>query len=109
MFEATKWKFDFSLKSSLQKGSQMIVFPPSQSRCSPVKIFRRFDFSSELQRMCVITRAQNEKIFRLHVKGSPEKILELCKISTIPENYLSVMDFYTKVKILHKFIQKRPL
>ena len=40
---------------------------------------------------------QNETdFFRLHVKGSPEKIFELCLPDTIPQNFHEVLDFYAR-------------
>jgi magnesium-transporting ATPase (P-type) len=42
-------------------------------------MIRRFDFSSNLQRMSVICRNKFDDQFRAFVKGSPEKILELCE------------------------------
>lgn len=34
-------------------------------------------------------------IFRLHVKGSPEKIFDLSLSSSIPQNYNEVKTFYS--------------
>jgi magnesium-transporting ATPase (P-type) len=41
-------------------------------------LVRRFDFSSSLQRMSVICKNQFDGEYRAFVKGSPEKISELC-------------------------------
>lgn len=60
-------------------------------------IIRRFDFSSKLQRMSVIVRNINENKFKLHVKGSPEVIRELCRPETIPENFHVVLNDYAQV------------
>jgi cation-transporting ATPase 13A3/4/5 len=42
---------------------------------------------------------ENDKSFRLHVKGAPEKLRELCLNSSIPPNFHKVLDFYAKVFI----------
>ena len=63
---------------------------------SEVGIIRRFEFSSKLQRMSVIVKHLNETGFRMHIKGSPEKIRELCKPSTIPPNFHKVLDKYAE-------------
>jgi len=46
--------------------------------------------------MSTIVRVINEKIFKLHVKGSPEKIFELCDPASIPSTFHAVLDFYAK-------------
>lgn len=48
--------------------------------------------------MSTIVRSLENKSdgFRLHVKGSPEKIFELCDPSTVPVNFHEVLDFYAR-------------
>jgi cation-transporting ATPase 13A2 len=58
-------------------------------------IVRRFDFSSKLQRMSVIVKNTNEPHFKAFCKGSPEKIKELCKAETIPQNFNVILNKYT--------------
>jgi cation-transporting ATPase 13A2 len=58
-------------------------------------IIRRFDFSSKLQRMSVIVKNVNEDFFKIYCKGSPEKIRELCREETIPDNFHSILSDYT--------------
>ena len=60
-----------------------------------IGIVRRFDFSSKLQRMSVITKNANEDYYKLFCKGSPEKIKELCKPDTIPKDFNDVLKKYT--------------
>lgn len=43
-----------------------------------IALIRRFDFSSKLQRMSVIAKNMYDDTFRSYVKGSPERIRELC-------------------------------
>lgn len=50
-------------------------------------LVRRFDFSSELQRMSVICKNDFDQSFKAFVKGSPEKISELCRRETIPQDF----------------------
>lgn len=61
-----------------------------------IGIIRRFDFSSKLQRMSVVVKHIDEPGFRLHVKGSPEKIRELCKPETIPPNFHNILEKYAE-------------
>lgn len=58
-------------------------------------IVRRFDFSSKLQRMSVLVKNIKENCFKIFVKGSPEKIRELCKKESIPENFNEQLARYT--------------
>ena len=60
------------------------------------ELVRRFDFSSGLQRMSVICKNQLDNKFLAFVKGSPEKIQELCDPSTLPHNYEEILEIYTK-------------
>lgn len=72
-------------------------------------IARRFDFESRLQRMSVVARKSNG--YYSFVKGSPEKIIELCRPESIPDDITSILDSYTRkgyrviaagMKTLHK-------
>lgn len=46
--------------------------------------------------MSVIVKSLNDGRIRVHVKGSPEKIRELCRPQTIPKSFLKILDFYAK-------------
>lgn len=119
MFQSTGWILDEaqtspSLDNTINNEAVEIVatlYPPelqqsssysnassrSESSQSYVsELVRRFDFSSALQRMSVICRNQIDKQFLAFVKGSPEKIQELCDPSTLPTNYEEVLEVYTK-------------
>jgi cation-transporting ATPase 13A2 len=60
-----------------------------------IGIVKRFDFSSKLQRMSVLTKNVNESNFKAFCKGSPEKIKELCRPETIPTNFNEILSSYT--------------
>lgn len=109
MFEATSRrmeenpsdKFDSIvlgiIKPALQKdASKLDKVMGFQIDTREIGIIRRFDFSSKLQRMSVIVKHLDEAGFRLHIKGSPEKIRELCKPETIPANYHEILEKYTE-------------
>ena len=59
-------------------------------------LIRRFDFSSALQRMSVICKNDFDNKYKVFVKGSPEKICELCTPESLPNNFNDVMSSYTK-------------
>jgi cation-transporting P-type ATPase 13A2 len=63
-----------------------------------IGIIKRFEFSSQLQRMSVVVKNLTENKFRLNCKGSPEKIRELCNIATVPEGFHRILNHYTSVR-----------
>jgi cation-transporting ATPase 13A3/4/5 len=82
MFEATNFILD-DINSK--------VIGPNET----IQILRRFEFSSTLQRMSVIV--EKDGVLRVHVKGSPEKLRELCKSTTIPSSFHKILEFYSKL------------
>jgi cation-transporting ATPase 13A3/4/5 len=46
--------------------------------------------------MSVICKNEFDNKYKVFVKGSPEKISELCQPGTLPENFNEVMSSYTK-------------
>ena len=61
-----------------------------------IGILRRFEFSSTLQRMSVVVRELSKPHLRLFVKGSPEKLRELCEASSIPSDFHQVLEHYAQ-------------
>jgi len=95
-FEATKCVLD---EQEIQNGEIVIrttVKPPDTEM--RIGIVRRFEFLSKLQRMSVIVKTLDESEFRMHIKGSPEKVRELCRPESIPSDFHEVLSKYTQVK-----------
>jgi cation-transporting ATPase 13A2 len=46
--------------------------------------------------MSIIVKKSNDTKFKLFVKGSPEKIFELCLKDSIPANFHIMLDFYAQ-------------
>ncbi len=59
-------------------------------------LIRRFDFSSKLQRMSVIVKSFLDNTFKAFVKGSPERIRELCLPHSLPSNFDEILQIYTE-------------
>lgn len=59
-------------------------------------IIRRFDFESKLQRMSVIVKDTGTGRIWSYVKGSPEKMQELCVPESIPAEFDNILDEYTR-------------
>lgn len=66
-----------------------------QSKRYKSALIRRFEFSSSLQRMSVICKNDFDKGYKAFVKGSPEKIAELCKAGSLPEDIDAILANYT--------------
>jgi len=82
---------------SLSENSSVDADGPHGSRRFRNALIRRFDFTSALQRMSVICKNDfDQGLYKAYVKGSPEKILELCRPETIPRDYLRVLSEYTQ-------------
>ena len=113
MFQSTGWELeendifdDFLLaivSPSLQKQDKTDFQKVKENLYSDtlelnphIGIIKRFEFSSRLQRMSVIVKNMNEVKFRVHVKGAPEKLRELCKSESIPKNFHTTLDKYSK-------------
>lgn len=85
VFEATNWKI------SDQDHDDTIITSPFGEE---IRILKRFDFSSSLQRMSSIS-TDKLKTF-IFTKGSPEMIKKLSVINSIPDDYDSIQNYYTK-------------
>lgn len=59
-------------------------------------IVREYPFTSNLQRMSVITRRLSEKNFNVYCKGSPEMLQQLCSPKSIPDNYSQQLAVFAK-------------
>ncbi|KAL4494291.1 hypothetical protein ABPG73_018810 [Tetrahymena malaccensis] len=114
MFEATEWEL---IEQNLSEYTELVLavvkstnrdlveeqkikqqFNQKSSQNIKLGIVKRFEFSSKLQRMSTIVKNLdfNTEFYKLYVKGSPEKIFELSKPSSIPLNFHEVLDFYAR-------------
>ncbi|CAI2043977.1 hypothetical protein SEUBUCD646_0H03200 [Saccharomyces eubayanus] len=58
-------------------------------------VVRSFEFLSELRRMSVIVKPNNEDVYWSFTKGAPEVISEICNKSTLPADFEDVLRSYT--------------
>jgi cation-transporting ATPase 13A3/4/5 len=99
MFESTGWMLDENI--SEEERHQHILAKVKTTTLSKetyeVAIIKRFDFEAALQRMSVLVKNQLDSSIRAYVKGSPEKIMELCHPSSIPAGFHSILEDYTRM------------
>ncbi|KAK9828762.1 hypothetical protein WJX72_001965 [[Myrmecia] bisecta] len=82
-------------------GPDVVKLPSVDELCnSPttyatLMVKRHFEFSSQLQRSVVVVKAAHGSGHMVHAKGSPEAILRMVDIASVPNNYEGVLDEYT--------------
>ncbi|KYQ50050.1 putative cation-transporting ATPase 13A3, partial [Trachymyrmex zeteki] len=109
MFESTKWMLkdsDCMHIDKLYNNSIMPVVVRPLENASLMKnmmngiteigTIQRYQFSNSLQRMSVIVRASRSDDFRAYTKGSPETIINLSKMETVPKNISLTLEQFTK-------------
>jgi len=111
MFKSTGWILDepdvgstnpdeiisaFVMPNEQQKNYDWVKDSSDCLKPYQIGIVKRYDFSSKLQRMSVIIKNLRTSKFRLYTKGSPEKIAELSKPESVPENYANILARYTQ-------------
>jgi len=106
MFRQTDWILDEDEERNAKGGEQFIasVYPKvltkaveydEQYDAYQIRVIKRFEFSSELQRMSIIARNNLDKRCICYIKGSPEKLHELSDPESLPEEYFEVLEKYT--------------
>ncbi|XP_014273142.1 polyamine-transporting ATPase 13A3 [Halyomorpha halys] len=106
MFESTGWlleepevsdvtKFDLISPTVVKPGKTTTISNLAEDSLE-VGIIRQFPFSSSLQRMSVITRRLGAGAFTLYCKGSPEMIQSLCDNKTVPSDFETELEEYTR-------------
>ncbi|XP_018422668.1 PREDICTED: probable cation-transporting ATPase 13A3 [Nanorana parkeri] len=117
MFEAIGWILEEATEEETALHNQImptVVKPPKQpsTELKPagseemelfelqtsyeIGIVRQFPFSSALQRMAVVAKVLGEKKMDAYVKGAPEVVASLCKPETVPSDFATVLEDYTR-------------
>ena len=105
MFSSTGWSMELKGEESAQLDqlSMPYVRSPRTASNSVIQAAQQkvFQFSSDVQRMSVITRVMEEKeegfsdpVTMVFCKGSPEMIQRLCRPETIPSNFTNILESY---------------
>ncbi|XP_071502237.1 polyamine-transporting ATPase 13A3-like [Diadema antillarum] len=70
--------------------------PTEESNAFEIGIIRQFPFSSNLQRMSVITQTQDTDHMEVYVKGAPETIANMCDQTTVPLEFHEILKEHTQ-------------
>lgn len=113
LFEAIKW----DLLEQNQMGSNPDYGIPTPTLVSPQKslkhtgpakhssiapsnleiaLLKQYPFDSAVQRMTVVAKKKGAQYFSVFVKGAPEKVASLCRPDTIPAEFATLLQYYTK-------------
>ncbi|XP_063772509.1 probable cation-transporting ATPase 13A4 isoform X1 [Pseudophryne corroboree] len=102
MFEVTGWELE-DYEATVNEDGHMLsctmVKPGPRAKKVPVEgiiILHQFPFSSNLQRMSVITQVIGDRNLSLFMKGAPEMVIRYCKPETVPRGFSKTLDLYTK-------------
>ncbi len=104
MFNSTGWMLE-EIEELRQQGAELseeqrnfaaFVSPRKEKPTYKLGIVRRFDFSSKLQRMSVLAKNSKTGAMWAFVKGSPEKMVELSRLETVPTNFQEVLTIYAQ-------------
>ncbi|XP_071805048.1 polyamine-transporting ATPase 13A3-like [Asterias amurensis] len=105
MFQASGWELEEPTSEETTHFDMMvptIVRSPATAakrkseEVEEVGILKQFPFSSELQRMSVITKSLRDEPMQLYIKGSPELVASLSKMDTVPSDFQEQLNSYTQ-------------
>ncbi len=112
LFEAIEWEmkeqFNAGVNPDYGIPTPTLVSPPKRSRNSAnsvvfsspsnleIACLKTYPFDSAVQRMTVVTKKKGAPHFDVFVKGAPEKVASLCQAETIPSDFTSILQIYTK-------------
>jgi len=114
LFEAIGWELTENTSGGINPDygidTPTLVSPPKHSRSSQrgprssanapsnleIAVLKTYPFDSAVQRMTVITKKKGSPVFNVYVKGAPEKVASLCRPETIPADFATNLQLYTK-------------
>lgn len=112
MFQYTQWSFEeghgVANPDDVTEGFRpSIARPPPGHRLSigsipgpegenvALGVIKSFEFASQLRRASVVVHQEGSRTADVFVKGAPESMREICRPETIPEEFDSLLGYYT--------------
>lgn len=98
MFEATGWCLEEPEVCDNNKFDLLVptVVKANKSNGEEIGIIHQYQFSSTLQRMSVVVKSLIKPEFELFCKGSPEMIVKLSNVESVPKDLLRSLKTYTE-------------
>lgn len=98
MYEAANWEFreEKLPEGSFERQPIQILAPKSAPATGVYGIFRQFPFESSLQRMGTIVSRCNSSEYIFLMKGAPEMVATFCDEVSLPDDWESVLESYTR-------------
>jgi cation-transporting ATPase 13A2 len=81
---------------AMTRDGKQVTVPVISTKGKRVAVVNKFDFSSNLRRMSVIVKGENDKGAQVYVKGAPEVIGSLCLRESFPTHYEESLDRWTR-------------
>ena len=106
MFRQTQWVLNEDEDHNSTDGFDYLasVYPQNMTKliendrvsdAYQLRVIKRFEFCSDLQRMSVIVKNNLDGKHMCFIKGSPEKIYELSNPDSVPDEYFQALEKYT--------------
>ena len=111
LFTFTGWKLKYTSETDMEIGipdksivtvfsaeqSQVIVDEKNPNIDDEIQILKQFPFDPALKRMSVIVWDTKSSTHALFVKGAPETIKTICSSSSLPSDFDSVLEEYSRM------------
>lgn len=97
LFNGSGWKFEEVTTVAKDSGEEWsgVVVRTEDSKMK-LKCLKQFTFSSQLKRMSIIVQNAKDRTFWIYCKGAPEVISGLCAAESVPKDFASVLNYYSK-------------
>lgn len=83
-------------ETALTRDGKVATVGMVMSEGKRVAVVNKYDFSSNLRRMSVVVKSEQDMGAQVYVKGAPEVIGALCHAESLPRNYDESLDRWTR-------------
>ncbi|CDW53226.1 cation transporting ATPase 13A3 [Trichuris trichiura] len=97
MFKQSGWMLEEpAVNETAQFDTLVPTLVNAPDRSCEIGILKQFPFSSDLQRMSVLTRELSSSNIVLYCKGAPETVAKLCVADSLPSDYEHTLSSFTR-------------